>query len=511
MAEDPARVQEYLHKAPINQCTLNFTDHHQELDYRNNYLEDTTDIIRTFALPRFSALCDMLISLIFFILVSVCCFLVFDWTVPWIVVFIVGLCVEALMLLPLLCNMCTVEAVAPPLNKLGSAISRWYPRHIMGIIITCLPSIAVYANFTCNGLIGMEALFYCLLLLVTLIHFGNFTMLSSWLKSSQATVVGILLLVMLWLHLCPGNLETGSSDIFVNSTEIPSFSNDTVHVFSGKHDLRYEGIVNVALLLLLLWFLNREFEISYRLCFHGDRRAANDRYDSLKEKEQADWLLHNIIPEHVEQVMKKTKKSYCENHKDVGVIFAKISNYDDFYDESFEGGKEYLRVLNELMGDFEDLFDDPKYKDVEKIKTIGACLMAASGLNNQTRRRNSDPNAHLYALMDFAQDLLSKLDDFNAEIFNFNFEMTIGYNFGEVTSGLIGTTKLLYDIWGDTVNISSRMYSTGVHSRIQVTEDTAKKLDDKFEFEHRGKVFVKGKGDMNTFLLVKKKDGASWS
>jgi adenylate cyclase 9 len=273
--------------------------------------------------------------------------------------------------------------------------------------------------------------------------------------------------------------------------------------------MKHEIILNIVLFLFLVWFLNREFEISYRLCFHGDQQALKDRIVMQREKEQADWLLHNIIPEHIADIIKKTSK-YCENHKDVGVIFASVTNFDHFYEQSFEGGKEYLRVLNELVGDFEELFDDPRYKDIEKIKTIGSCLMAASGLNPNTRKLNKDPYSHLYALMDFSIDLLDKLEQFNAEIFNFDFKMKIGYNTGPVTSGVIGTTKLLYDIWGDTVNISSRMYSTGVEGRIQVTEDTADKLSEKWEFAYRGKIFVKGKGDMSTYLLVKKKPNATW-
>jgi len=185
------------------------------------------------------------------------------------------------------------------------------------------------------------------------------------------------------------------------------------------------------------------------------------------EKEQADSLLHNIVPEHVAHLL-KTHEFYSNTYPNVGIIFAKISNFDDFYDEAYEGGKEFLRVLNELMGDFEDLFDFPEYKDVEKIKTIGSCLMAASGLNAVTRSTNKDPLAHLYALMDFACALLVKLDQFNQDMLNFKFEMEIGFNYGEVTAGVVGTTKLLYDIWGDAVNVASRMYSTGVHGRIQV-------------------------------------------
>jgi len=343
-------------------------------------------------------------------------------------------------------------------------------------------------------------------------------------KSSIASVAGLVLLVLIAIGVCAmnffmmpgymsglqaGNLSTTAATVTVTGDILPTNATTLAQkIFSGEHPIKYEIILNVALLLFLIWFLNREFEISYRLCFHGDKQAQTDRQKIATEKDQADWLLHNIIPKHVAEVLKQTSQ-YCRNHKDVGVIFAKVVNFDDFYDESFEGGKEYLRVLNEMMGDFEDLFDDPKYKDVEKIKTIGSCLMAASGLN-PSRSDNKDPMSHLYALMDFSLDLLEKLDQFNAEIFNFDFEMAIGFNCGEVTSGVIGTTKLLYDIWGDTVNISSRMYSTGDHGKIQVTEKTAKKLGDKFDFEYRGQTYVKGKGDMNTYNLIGKKPGATW-
>ena len=107
--------------------------------------------------------------------------------------------------------------------------------------------------------------------------------------------------------------------------------------------------------------------------------------------------------------------------------------------------------------------------------------------------------------MDFAIELLKTLDDFNRQMFNFQFELKIGYNIGEVTAGVIGTTKLLYDIWGDTVNVASRMYSTGQKGRVQVTEDVAKRLSEHYDFEYRGSVFVKGKGEMRTHLLAGRK------
>ena len=136
--------------------------------------------------------------------------------------------------------------------------------------------------------------------------------------------------------------------------------------------------------------------------------------------------------------------------------------------------------------------------------------MAASGLNDASRAKNKHPYAHLLALMEFCIEMQNVVQRFNDSIFNFDCSRNIGYNFGEVTSGVIGTTKLLYDIWGDTVNISSRMYSTGVMGRIQVPSRTIEILGDYFEFEERGSIQVKGKGEMKVALLVKKKDGKSW-
>lgn len=506
-------VFDYLHKPPINPCTLNFTKNRDEVEFHAHYLSDNVDNTSTFASPRVSAFFDMLVSLIFLVLISICCFIGFPIRLPWIILFSVAIFIEFLMLLPLLIDVCIRGKMAGSLKRVSNFFAMWYLRNIFGAVLASLPVIAVYANFSCNTFDTQAEsdMFYCILIVVSLLHFCNFTMLSSWMKSTIATIAGLVLLLLLGLSVC-GQTPAG----YTNSTTTTTYQNNNAStstnmaaIFHGQHPLRFEIILNIALLLILIWFLNREFEISYRLSFHGDIQARTERKKMQQEKEQADWLLHNIIPQHVSDVLKKTSK-YCKNHSRVGVIFAKVVNFDDFYDESFEGGREYLRVLNELIGDFEELFDDSKYKDVEKIKTIGSCLMAASGLNPQTRNQNKDPKAHLYALMDFCIDLLAKLDQFNLEIFNFDFEMNIGFNAGEVTAGVIGTTKLLYDIWGDTVNISSRMYSTGVRGKIQVTEDTANLLSEKFEFEYRGKTFVKGKGDMNTYLLVKKIDGATW-
>jgi len=260
-------------------------------------------------------------------------------------------------------------------------------------------------------------------------------------------------------------------------------------------------------LLILVWLLNREFEISYRLSFHCSLLAAKDRKKVLSLKNQADWLLHNIIPQHVSEQLKKSAK-YSENHKDVGIIFASLVNFNELYDESYMGGKEYLRVLNELISDFDELLDQAEFKNVEKIKTIGATFMAASGLNPYTRAENQHKYQHIHELMEFASQLQMAVEEFNQSLIEFDLILRIGVNFGDVTCGVIGTTKLYFDIWGDAVNIASRMDTTGVDGRIQVNERSKDILKQWYEFEERGKIFVKGKDHMNVFLLKKKKESA---
>ncbi|CAH8540611.1 unnamed protein product [Schistosoma mattheei] len=268
----------------------------------------------------------------------------------------------------------------------------------------------------------------------------------------------------------------------------------------------YEYIVIGLLTLVLVGALNREFDINFRLSFHRDYEALRAKEAIGHQKLQADWLLENIIPYYIMNDLRQHNK-YSRHIEDAGVVFACIANFSEFYDEQYQGGQEMLRVMNEIFADFEHQLALSKYKDVEKIKTIGSCFMAASGLNMTERKRNKRSDEHLWALLDFALDLIHTLDDFNRQMFNFQFELKVGYNIGEVTAGVIGTTKLLYDIWGDTVNVASRMYSTGLKGRIQVTEAVAKRLESRYIFEYRDEVFVKGKGNMKTYLLVSRRNG----
>ena len=200
---------------------------------------------------------------------------------------------------------------------------------------------------------------------------------------------------------------------------------------------------------------------------------------------------------------------YSENHKEVGIIFASLVNFNELYEEDYLGGKEFLRVLNELVSDFDEILDKKDFENVEKIKTIGSTLMAASGMNPKIRQQNLHKYQHLHELMEFVYELKNSISAFNKNLIEFELILRVGFNYGDVTAGVIGTTKLYYDIWGDAVNVASRMDSTGEHHRVQVTEQCMHILSEWYTFTHRGSIFVKGKNNLETYYLEDRKPAAT--
>jgi len=229
-----------------------------------------------------------------------------------------------------------------------------------------------------------------------------------------------------------------------------------------------------------------------------------------QEEEVTSKLFSTIIPKHVsDKFLAELRYSHSYDH--VGVIFADVTNFWEFYEESFDGGMGCIRVLNEIVRDLDDMLSsidgiknvDPKWRAIQKIKTVGACYMAASGLDPITEEQTKQGNhQHIVHLMEFSFKILETISQFNGFTFGTNFIMKIGFNYGPVTDGIIGHTKVLYDIWGDTVNLSSRMMSTGIKSRIQCPEKCLEHLRDHFKFTKRGKVVVKGKGEMITYFCI---------
>ncbi|XP_045070585.1 adenylate cyclase type 9-like [Coregonus clupeaformis] len=523
--KEDSLMKDYFFKPPINKLSHTFLDRTLESAYRTSYQEEveTQAAVQTFASPTFSSFLDMVLCCSVFLALSLACLLrpllslpKAPLPAPALALAAVAALLEALAMVLSIRMAFYLDSVMSCTRTLLRAISGWVPRHLIGAVLVSLPTVSVFSHVTCDMHLSIQfTMLTCCAVIIAIIQYCNFCQLSCWMRSAMATVVGMVLLVLLFSPPC-----SSANSMLFWSGDATNNSNHS-SVVHGQPEPAADPVprpqdllgpeVGVAffLLLLLVWFLNREFEVSYRLHYHGNVEADQHRIKIQNMRDQADWLLRNIIPIHVAEQLKVTQ-SYSKNHGNVGVIFASIVNFSEFYEESYEGGKECYRVLNELIGDFDELLREPPFNNIEKIKTIGATYMAAAGLNAQQCAEAPHPHGHLRALFDFALEMMRVVDDFNKNMLGFKFKLRIGFNHGPLTAGVIGTTKLLYDIWGDTVNIASRMDTTGVECRVQVSEESYCALSAMdYNFDYRGTVNVKGKGQMKTFLFPKSADSGA--
>ncbi|GFS90746.1 adenylate cyclase type 2 [Nephila pilipes] len=284
-----------------------------------------------------------------------------------------------------------------------------------------------------------------------------------------------------------------------------------------KLPLSVYAILFLFVFMLVLLVLDRQSEFTQRADFlwQSKLRVEQDEVETMGSINKI--LLENILPAHVAQHFlrndRHTEELYHERYRNVAVMFASIPNYKEFYDETDinKQGLECLRLLNEIICDFDKLLLKPKFSRIEKIKTIGSTYMAAAGLQ-PGREENGDEGReghNLLALTEFAIALMSLLDQINRESFQ-RFRLRVGINNGPVIAGVVGAQKPQYDIWGNTVNVASRMDSCGVMGKIQVTEDTAKILmEHNYECECRGTIYVKGKGNLTTYFVKTQFDKTS--
>ncbi|XP_043288033.1 adenylate cyclase type 3 isoform X2 [Venturia canescens] len=254
----------------------------------------------------------------------------------------------------------------------------------------------------------------------------------------------------------------------------------------------------------------RYAEKARRILYLRGREVIEQRERACDMKRRNGVLIYNILPPHVAAYFLSTARHhddlYSQSYAEVGVLFASMPNFADFYSEDSinNQGLECLRFLNEVISDFDAILDQAKFKDIIKIKTIGSTYMAASGITESNEPEDGPRWGHLSVLVEFALELKKALSGINEQSFN-HFVLKMGINHGPVTAGVIGARKPHYDIWGNTVNVASRMESTGKVAHIQVTDETRKILEPfGFGFEQRGLVFVKGKGQLLTHYLVAK-------
>ncbi|OZH55210.1 adenylate cyclase, partial [Hydrocoleum sp. CS-953] len=210
------------------------------------------------------------------------------------------------------------------------------------------------------------------------------------------------------------------------------------------------------------------------------------------EQEKSEKLLLNVLPKSIAKRLKDRTEIIADHFEKVTVLFADIAGFTKL--STTVSPTILVKLLNEIFSEFDKLAG---LHGLEKIKTIGDAYMVVGGL--------PEPNInHAPAIANMALDMQDVIERFNQKN-NSYLNMRIGLNTGPVVAGVIGTSKFIYDLWGDTVNIASRMESHGIIGEIQVTEDTYLLLKDRYLLEKRGIISVKGKGEMSTYLLKSKK------
>jgi class 3 adenylate cyclase len=213
----------------------------------------------------------------------------------------------------------------------------------------------------------------------------------------------------------------------------------------------------------------------------------------VQEKEKSEQLLLNVLPQAIAARLKNGEKVIAEKQEATTVGFTDLVGFTP-YARNAEP-VDVVTMLNRIFSNF-DLMS--ARNGVEKIKTIGDCYMFAAGVPIPVED-------HARRVADSALEMVSFIERFNAR-FGTEFQIRIGLNSGPLVAGIIGKQKFAYDIWGDAVNVASRMESSGLPGRIHISEATRAALGADYECEARGSIEVKGLGQINTYFLLSKND-----
>lgn len=227
----------------------------------------------------------------------------------------------------------------------------------------------------------------------------------------------------------------------------------------------------------------RDIEISQR------KQLESQHIKLIQEQEKAELLLLNILPAQISDRLKSGEDRCADRHASVSILFADLVGFT-----KLSQGMTASQLVDMLHGLFSDFDEKVNQLGLEKIKTIGDCYMLVGGLPNPRED-------HANAVVTMGLHMLDVMQKFNA-LNNTDLSMRIGVHSGPVVAGVIGKHKFTYDLWGNSVNIASRMESSGSPGKVHVSSQTSELLDDNFTLESRGIIPIKSLGDVATFFAT---------
>ena len=247
------------------------------------------------------------------------------------------------------------------------------------------------------------------------------------------------------------------------------------HLADQERAIQGSMISAMILVLILVGLMHQRFALA--------------EAELSKEKAESDRLLRAILPEQIALELRKTGKTKAIKHEEVSILFADLVGFTPL--AASMSAEDVVALLAKIFERFDYVI---KACGVEKIKTIGDAYMIAGGLPQPT------PD-HAERLAQCALKMVDELTLFNQEA-NHQLQIRIGIHCGTAVAGVIGSTKFAYDLWGESVNLASRLESSGEPGRIQVSEQFRDRLKASFSFEERGEIELKGVGKTRTYWML---------
>jgi adenylate cyclase len=227
---------------------------------------------------------------------------------------------------------------------------------------------------------------------------------------------------------------------------------------------------------------------------YGTDITAARQVERLNAENEA--LLLNILPRSIAERLRGGETVIADRFEDMAVLFADVVGFTEL--SSRLTPNEVVNLLNEVFTRCDQLAEQFR---LEKIKTIGDAYMVVGGLHTVYGFEQEAHETHADDVADMGLAIIDEIERLGRER-ELPIQIRVGMNVGPAVAGVIGLKKFIYDVWGDTVNTASRMESTGVPGRLQVTPETHERLRGRFAFERRGPVEVKGKGTIETWFLI---------
>jgi adenylate cyclase len=253
--------------------------------------------------------------------------------------------------------------------------------------------------------------------------------------------------------------------------------------------------LNFAAMSSIIYFLVRHFVVEM-----DKINVQLDQQHQLlaEEQKRSERVLLNVLPSNIAQRLKDHQGLIADGHADVTVMFADLVNFTQLTESL--SPEQMVGLLNTIFSGFDMLCE--KY-GVEKIKTIGDAYMAVGGLNRDNTNYTSDIANLALEMRDFVTN--------HPDLARFKLEIHCGIATGPVVAGVIGTKRFIYDLWGDTVNVASRLTDEAVEGVIQVDKVTYNRVRHYYAFEPAATITLKGKGEMVMYRLTAKLDGDATS